>query len=389
MLAVAMTTASVNAQNTAITANKAGDNLYVGANLGVYTPQQKFGDAGFLKGFAPKLGVRVGKNFTTVFGVAADADIYFLSKSDSKSMMGNKTLINSFNLSLLGTANLSNAFAGYKGEPRNFEVIALGGFGWGHQFGGADRANALTSKAALDFAFNLGADKAWQVYVEPALVYNLASWQGGKSTDAAFQYDSRKGGIQLSVGANYKFGTSNGTHNFAAVQLRDQAEIDGLNAQINGLRAENQKKDGRIAADGRTIADLQQKLTACQSQPKATSTTVVAPKEDYLITNVVFKQGYQAGKVLTPAGNETVALVAEYLKNNPNASLVIEGYASPEGDAAKNAKLAQDRADAVKAALINKYKIAESRLTAKGCGIDSSNPAMASFSRVARFKIVK
>ena len=38
MLAVAMMTASVSAQNTAVTANKAGDNWYIGINAGVATP---------------------------------------------------------------------------------------------------------------------------------------------------------------------------------------------------------------------------------------------------------------------------------------------------------------------------------------------------------------
>lgn len=41
MLAVAMMTASVSAQKTAVTANKAGDNWYIGINAGVgYSHEQ-------------------------------------------------------------------------------------------------------------------------------------------------------------------------------------------------------------------------------------------------------------------------------------------------------------------------------------------------------------
>ena len=176
MLAAATFAANVSAQGTAITANKFGDNWYVGVNAGVATPMQKYGDNGFMKGFAPNVGLRVGKNLTTVFGLAAEGQAYFLSKSDSKSMMGNKTFINATNVSLLGTFNLNNLFAGYKGEPRAFEVIALGGFGWEHTFGGLSKANGLTSKAALDFAFNLGAAKASSSTLSPLLSSDLMTW---------------------------------------------------------------------------------------------------------------------------------------------------------------------------------------------------------------------
>ena len=177
---------------------------------------QKFGDYGFFKGFAPKVGVRVGKNLTTVFGLAADADLYFLSKTDSKSMLGSKTFINGMNLDLMGTFNLSNLFAGYKGEPRCFEVIGLTGLGWSHAFG-YNKMNAVNAKAALDLTFNLGAEKAWQIYIEPALVYGLQSWNstiGTQFDGDDFKFDSRAAIFQLSVGFNYKFGNSNGTHNF-------------------------------------------------------------------------------------------------------------------------------------------------------------------------------
>ena len=76
-MAAAMLTASASAQRTAITANKAQDNWYIGINAGAATPMNKFKfggtDYGF-KGFAPKVGLRIGKNLTTVFGLALDAD---------------------------------------------------------------------------------------------------------------------------------------------------------------------------------------------------------------------------------------------------------------------------------------------------------------------------
>ena len=109
MIAATMMAASVSAQNTAITSSKAGDNWYFGINAGVTTKtKESFKDAGdgFFKSIAPTFGVRLGKNLTTVFGLAADADVYF--KSNDKFYGGSKTFIEGLNVNLLGTFNLSN-----------------------------------------------------------------------------------------------------------------------------------------------------------------------------------------------------------------------------------------------------------------------------------------
>ena len=381
MLAAGMMAASVNAQNTAITGNKAGDNWYMGINAGLATPQQKFGDYGFFKGFAPKVGVRVGKNLTTVFGLAADADLYFLSKTDSKSMLGSKTFINGMNLDLMGTFNLSNLFAGYKGEPRCFEVIGLTGLGWSHAFG-YNKTNAVNAKAALDLTFNLGAEKAWQIYIEPALVYGLQSWHSHVGTQFDgddFKFDSRAAIFQLSVGFNYKFGNSNGTHNFAIAQLRDQAEIDGLNAKINELRADNNAKDGKIAADAATIADLKKKLADCEARPVQ---VVEEKKENVLQPHVIFRQGKAT---IDPAQYASIEMVAKYMKNHKDAKVKVQGYASPEGKAELNQKLSEKRAEVVKNALVKRYKIAADRITCEGLGATDKLSSENDFNRVAMF----
>ena len=385
MLAAATFAANVSAQNTVITSNKFGDNWYVGINAGVATPQTKWkvgnDDWGFMKGFAPKVGLRVGKNLTTVFGLVADADAYILSKEDNKSGMGNKTIVNSINASLLGSFNLSNLFGTYTGEPRAFELIALYGFGWGHAFGGADRANALTSKAALDFTFNLGSAKAVQFFIEPAVVYNLQKWGAGEIADGAMMYDSRKGYFQVSAGLNYKFGNSNGTHNFANAQLRDQNEIDQLNAKINELRAESNSKDGKIAAANRTISDLQAQLTACQNKPAPTAKVVV--KQNSQLQPIVI---FGAGKTSIDAAQyASIEMVAKYMRNHKDCKILIKGYASPEGDEVKNKALADGRAESVKNALIKRYKIAADRITAEGQGATSDLSEENDFNRVAMF----
>ncbi len=380
MLAVAAFAANASAQNTVITSNKGGDNWYIGVNAGVATPQQKFGDYGFFKGFAPKVGVRLGKNLNTVFGLALDADVYF--KASEKSMLDSKTFINNMNLDLLGTFNLSNLFAGYKGEPRCFEVVALGGLGWTHAFG-YNKANAINAKAGFDFTFNLGADKAWQLYIEPAVVYGLehfGSRDNILNSGSDFKFDSRAAIFQLSAGFNYKFGNSNGTHNFAKAQLRDQAEIDALNGKINELRADNNAKDSKIAADAQTIADLQKKLADCEARP--TTAAVIEKTENVLQPHVIFRQGKST---IEPAQYASIEMVANYMKNHKDAKVKVQGYASPEGNAELNQKLSEKRAEVVKNALVKKYKIAADRITTEGLGATDKLSSENDFNRVALF----
>ena len=145
-IAAAAIAVSASAQRTVITSSKAGDNIYVGVNGGATT--SLVGDDAF-SAFQPEFGIRVGKNFTTVLGVALDLGAQ-MNAHKSGCVYSNKTFFNGVEANLLGTANLMNLFAGYKGEPRAFEIIALGGFGWGHAF--PSDVDCVNTKLALDFA---------------------------------------------------------------------------------------------------------------------------------------------------------------------------------------------------------------------------------------------
>ncbi len=111
------------------------------------------------------------------------------------------------------------------------------------------------TKAALDFAYNFGSQKQWQVYVEPSINFaflgkdhsKVLTAAGIKNYDVNYDYKAvaqdgqpayniNNSFVQLNAGVVYKFKNSNGTHNFTIVVPRDQAEIDALNAQINELR---------------------------------------------------------------------------------------------------------------------------------------------------------
>ncbi len=382
----ALMAVSANAQ-TAVTANKFGDNWYIGINGGLtFTPTIEGENATTFKGMAPNAGIRVGKNLTTVFGLALEGNAYF-EANEKSSFSVSKTFINMTTVNLLGTFNLSNLFGGYKGEPRTFEVIALGGFGWSHGFGVEGKVNEIDSKLALDFAFNLGKQKAFQLYVEPAIVYGLEGYYDNWSYMNGFKYNLNNSLLQANVGLIYKFQNSNGTHNYAIEPLRNVGEINALNAKINELRADIEMKDGKLAANGRTIDelqaqidDLQAALTACENQPRTPATVVV--KKNLLQPIVIFGQGKST---IDAAQYASVEMVAKYMRNHPNAKILIKGYASPEGDPELNMRLSIARAESVRTALINRYKIAAERITTEGMGATAELSEENDFNRVAMF----
>ena len=366
MFAAALIAASASAQN--VTESKTFDNVYVGINGGFQT---KTTNEAWFKNLNSNVGVRVGRWFTPVFGLAAESNVYF-NDHCAHFMPQSKTFARYMNTSLIATVNFSNWFAGYKGEPRTFEFIPVFGLGWGHTFGTEDNVNALTSKVGADFTFNFGANKAWQFFVEPSLNYALNGY-GYEGT----QYNLDKSMFQLNVGVNYKFKNSNGSHNFTIAKL-DQSEIDGLNAQINGLRNDLNGKDAQLAAKDKKIADLQ---NALNKAPK-TNTIVTAAPTANLQPTVLFRQGKT---VVDASQMGNIELIAQYMKNHPEAKVEIKGFASPEGSKEVNDRIANARANAVKNVLVNKYKIAADRLTTKGMGATDGLFKQVEFNRIATF----
>ena len=372
LFAAAAMAVSVNAQT--VTESKTFDNFYIGINGGA---QVKTTGESWMNNLNSNAGLRIGRWFTPVFGLAAEGNVYF-NDHCKHYMPQSKTLARYMNVGLIGTVNLSNWFAGYKGEPRLFEVVPVFGFGWGHTFGTAagdneKELNALTSKAGIDFTFNLGKAKAWQVYVEPSMNWSL----NGYGYDGV-AYDINQSAFQLNAGIVYKFKNSNGSHNFTIAQLRDQNEIDGLNSQINSLRGDLNDKDAQLSAKDKQIKDLQNALDECNKKPKyvkpATATN--------LQPTVLFRQGKA---VVDKSQMPNIELIAQYMKNHADAKVEIKGYASPEGNKEFNQALSEKRAEAVKNVLVKKYKIAADRLTTKGMGATDKLFKQVEFNRVSTF----
>ncbi len=310
-------------------------------------------------------GLEVTKQITPVFGLAFQGVSGF-------NTTGANTVVDNVNASVLGNINFSNWFAGYKGKPRLFEVEGVVGVGFNHYFGHNDRftavdpalcdGNTFTGKLGLNLNFNLGKKKAWTVGLKPAIVYDLEGARGDANTHAQFNINHSV--IELMAGVTYHFKTSNGQHYFTKIKEYDQAEVDGLNAQINALRGDLNNKNGQLDAAGKKIRDLQAQVNELRNRKPVVQTVESNVKS--LESIVTFRQGKT---VIDASQLPNVERIATYLKNHADAKVVIKGYASPEGPLDLNNRLAKQRAEAVKSMLVKKYGIAADRIDASGQGI--------------------
>lgn len=369
MLATAAMAVSASAQTTQ--ESKFFDNWYLGLNVGgaVKTTQ-----CSWLKNVNPSVGVRLGKWFTPVWGAALEADLYAANKQLPYT---HKTVVRGASAKFLGTINATNLFCGYKGEPRTFEVIPLAGFGGYRSFNlHGKNIKAFVANAGIDFAFNLGNSKAWQIYLEPSMNWFLHDNQYACD---GIKFNVNKSAFQVKLGVNYKFKGSNGSHNFTIVTPRDQEEIDGLNTQINNLRNDINSKDAQLAAKDQQIQDLQSALDECKKAPKVEAN---APTATNLQPTVLFRVG-KANIDRSQMAN--IEMISQYMKNHPDAKVEIKGYASPEGSKEVNQKLSENRANAVKDVLVKTYKISPDRLITTGMGATDKLFKQVEFNRVATF----
>lgn len=333
MFALMLGMVSVNAQ-TALQESKLTDNISVGVNAGVSTPLS------FNKVFPlnPTVGIRIGKEFSPVFGVNIEGTTWlgsndrqwfidgFKGQTDELSRIRESNRFdvpdfegafhNTFrgiNVGVNGTVNLTNLFLGYNGAPRSFELVTVTGLGWGHVFAPSgnfpdgvksDKDN-LTAKIALDFTFNLGKSKATSFYVEPAVLWNL----NGSGFDGV-QFNKNRAQLALSVGFVYHFKTSNGTRHFKTY------DVGAMVNEINRLNEELAKKPTEVI---KTVNN---------------TNTVFAQKEWV----VQFAQGKSD---LTDDAKSVLDEVPTGTKVN------VVGIASPEGTDEFNNKLSEMRAATV------------------------------------------
>lgn len=359
-LALGMGAMSASAQT--VQESKFFDNWSFTLKGGAVSP---FQGHGFWQNARGMWGAEIRKQVTPVFGIGVEGEL----SVNTSSWTGFKSA-NTFDHQYVGmfaTVNFNNLFAGYAGAPRVFEVEAVVGSGWLHSYYPTAQAldgNSWANKFGLNFNFNLGASKAWTFSIKPAILFNMtASDIPLTNMGYTAQFNSNHAYIEMEAGITYHFGNSNGTHSFVIAELQDDALIASLNAQINALRDQLNSCDADKAALNAKINALQAQLDECLARPAVVKEVVKN------LDNVRYVFFRLASSTIDPMQQPNIEMVAEQLKNNPDATVTVKGYASPDGSLSFNQKLAEKRAEAVKKELVNKYGIAANRVSAEGCGI--------------------
>lgn len=317
MVLAFMTIFSANAQLATENATLV-DNMFVTVNGGVSTPLAF--DAVFPVN--PSAGIAIGKWFSPVWGAEIEGTAWFGSHSYGGSTArfdgDMHNAIRGTYVGVNGLLNLSNLLGGYNGTPRKFEVNALAGIGWVHGFRPhmSDKYNNdLGAKTGLDFAFNLGKNRAHTVSFRPAVLWDLSA-PGTSVGSLAFN----KLGAQLYLGLayTYHFKTSNGTHHF---KLYD---VGAMQNEIEYLNRELQKKPTEVIREVRTEVPTTVNVTD---------------------TYVFF--AYDSAELDDRAKTELDKL-------GENGVYRVDAWASSEGSTEYNLNLSQRRADVVKAYLENR-----------------------------------
>ena len=193
--------------------------------------------------------------------------------------------------------------------------------------------------------------------MKPAIVWDMTI-----PGQAHQNFDANQAVWEISAGVVYHFKNKNGKHYYSDDCTNADA-VKALNGMISNLEKDVEAKDRALSNAQDRINKLQRDLQDCRNSKRETVTK--AEKQDYVVT---FRQGMSN---IESTQMPYVDQLATYLKQNGDAKVVINGYASPEGKKSYNEKLAQKRADKIKDILVKKYNISASRIEAKGMGVGS------------------
>ena len=323
------------------------------------------------------VGLAINKQLTPNYGLTLEGNLALNTSSWAKDQeittYKSKTVFDDLTLMLLNRINLINVFGGWTGEKSVVELEAVAGGGWLRYLYNREEGidfNTVAAKFGLNLNFNLGADKEFGISLKPAVIFDV--WRN-KYINAKLTKSKMVG--EVLIGLTYNFLNSNGRHYQTAVAVMTAEELVALNKKIrkannDKIKAEKANKELRAEND-RLLAFLDE----CQNAPKPEAKPKVVEKvvekvvdhsKRTLESTVTFRVGARS---IEPSQQPNVERIATYLKNHPNATVDIKGYASPDGSVELNMQIAEARAKAVKDMLVNKYGISATRITAEGQGI--------------------
>lgn len=314
--------AAVNASaQNAVKTSGILDNTFIGIGAGIST------NLHFNPVFPVNTGatIQFGKWVNPKTGISIEDNVLFGS-ADYKG--GRFSYKNAIRANYLG-ANLINDLPNlFKQKNRKFTVISKVGAGWLHTFNNGNDVNYLAAKTGLDFTWNVS--KAFNIYLEPAVYWNL-------TYNNVPTFNSNHAQFALQVGFVYNFKNLDGTRGFTYYN------IGALNDSINAARKLAHDKEIENATlykalkNAKTVHDTIYVNIAPMNFAKASATLADTQELDVI-----------------PSGTH----------------VSVYGYASPEGKKSFNDKLSVARAKAVADYLTSKGIVVDEL---KGFGSPAKN----------------
>lgn len=297
------------------------------------------------KWFTPGLGLRLQYSGLQARGFTYDAGADYVKGTQMKDGY-NKQRFDYMNLHADVMFNLNALFGGYN-QHRVYEIIPYVGAGFTHNYSKPHR-EALSVNAGIINKFRIS--NAFDINLELSAMGVEDKFDGEVGGDHGYD-----GVLSATVGLTYRFPARGFRRPMP--QLISQIELAAMQDKLAAMGAQN--------------AQLKNALIQAQNQPVAevTETEVIVPDPDIAPRTVFFTIG---SAELSPREIMNLSYLAEQMKQFPNATYTVNGYAdSATGTPAFNKELSLKRAQAVKDALVKNYGIAADRLNIEaGGGVD-------------------
>lgn len=297
------------------------------------------------KWFTPGLGLRLQYSGLQARGFTYDAGADYVKGTQLKDGYY-KQRFDYMNLHGDVMFNLNALFGGYN-QHRVYEIIPYVGAGFTHNYSKPHR-EALSVNAGIINKFRIS--NAFDINLELSAMGVEDKFDGEVGGDHGYD-----GVLSATVGLTYRFPARGFRRPMP--QLISQIELAAMQDKLAAMGAQN--------------AQLKNALIQAQNQPVAevTETEVIVPDPDIAPRTVFFTIG---SAELSPREIMNLSYLAEQMKQFPNATYTVNGYAdSATGTPAFNKELSLKRAQAVKDALVKNYGIAADRLNIEaGGGVD-------------------
>ena len=297
------------------------------------------------KWFTPGLGLRLQYSGLQARGFTYDAGADYVKGTQLKDGYY-KQRFDYMNLHGDVMFNLNALFGGYN-QHRVYEIIPYVGAGFTHNYSKPHR-EALSVNAGIINKFRIS--NAIDINRELSAMGVEDKFDGEVGGDHGYD-----GVVSATVGLTYRFPARGFRRPMP--QLISQIELAAMQDKLAAMGAQN--------------AQLKNALIQAQNQPVAevTETEVIVPDPDIAPRTVFFTIG---SAELSPREIMNLSYLAEQMKQFPNATYTVNGYAdSATGTPAFNKELSLKRAQAVKDALVKNYGIAADRLNIEaGGGVD-------------------